>query len=319
MLEILQNFLVHTKPANGGKRNVGFDARRATANLSAESTSQAHGWSVCYLTQAGAIPPSPCPSTPHYYYAFEAVAPRLFAVLSIVPDPGTSCDVPSLLGYADNLCENTSLGCTQASPPSTQTGFQRVAGAELGADRGNSSADTDLIGHKTIRDPIARSPFEQIIKAVEFSLVQGQVHTRFGQTEIVDPVQQRHGNRPCCCANSRIGNVKINSTILGSLFMPLFFGTTIAAAALAVLAAMRWNEPDTAFMLTGGAIHIVGMFLVTVIFNVPLNNELARADPAYADTAAVWTRYLRDWTFWNHVRTIASTAASALFIAALLA
>jgi uncharacterized membrane protein len=52
---------------------------------------------------------------------------------------------------------------------------------------------------------------------------------------------------------------------------------------------------------------------------VPLNNELARADPAYADTAAVWTRYLRDWTFWNHVRTIASTAASALFIAALLA
>jgi uncharacterized membrane protein len=64
---------------------------------------------------------------------------------------------------------------------------------------------------------------------------------------------------------------------------------------------------------------IARLAFVTVIFNVPLNNELARADPAHADTAAVWARYLSDWTFWNHVRTIASTAASALFIAALLA
>ena len=111
----------------------------------------------------------------------------------------------------------------------------------------------------------------------------------------------------------------INSTILGSLFMQLFFGTTIAAAALAVLAVVRWGEPGTAFMLAGGAIYVAGMFLITVIFNVPLNNELARADPAHADTAQVWARYLKDWTVWNHVRTIASTAASALFIAALLA
>jgi uncharacterized membrane protein len=111
----------------------------------------------------------------------------------------------------------------------------------------------------------------------------------------------------------------INATILGSLFMPLFFGTTIAAAVLGVPAIMRWGEPGTAFMLAGGAIYFVGMFLITVIFNVPLNNELARAHPAHADTAAIWARYLSDWTFWNHVRTVASTAASALFIAALLA
>jgi uncharacterized membrane protein len=120
-------------------------------------------------------------------------------------------------------------------------------------------------------------------------------------------------------ANGVAAMNSINATILGSLFMPLFFGTTIAAAVLGVLAIMRWGEPGTAFMLAGGAIYVVGMFLVTVFFNVPLNNELARAYPAHADTAAVWARYLSDWTFWNHVRTIASTAASALFIAALLA
>ena len=110
----------------------------------------------------------------------------------------------------------------------------------------------------------------------------------------------------------------INSTILRSLFMPLFFGTTIAGAALAVLAIMRWSEPGAALMLAGGVIYVIGMFLVTVVYNVPLNNELARADPADANTAQLWARYLKDWTFWNHVRTIASTTASALFIAALV-
>ena len=106
----------------------------------------------------------------------------------------------------------------------------------------------------------------------------------------------------------------INSTILGSLFMPLFFGTTISAAVLAVLAVFRWGEPGALIILAGGLIYVVGMFICTVVYNVPLNNELARAGTGSAE---MWVRYLKDWTFWNHVRTIASTAAMALFIAAI--
>ena len=56
---------------------------------------------------------------------------------------------------------------------------------------------------------------------------------------------------------------------------------------------------------------MIGMFVVTMAFNVPLNNALLRGD------AATWQRYLVSWTRWNHVRTLASMAASALFIAAL--
>lgn len=108
----------------------------------------------------------------------------------------------------------------------------------------------------------------------------------------------------------------INSTILGSLFMPLFFGTTIASAVLAVLALFRWSEPGAAAMLAGGLVYVVGMFICTVVYNVPLNNELARAGTGSVEA---WARYLKDWTFWNHVRTVASTAAMALFIVALLA
>jgi len=55
---------------------------------------------------------------------------------------------------------------------------------------------------------------------------------------------------------------------------------------------------------------------VTVLFNVPLNNKLAAVKPDSAEGNAVWTRYLREWTLWNHVRTVAPLAAMAAFILA---
>jgi uncharacterized membrane protein len=56
-----------------------------------------------------------------------------------------------------------------------------------------------------------------------------------------------------------------------------------------------------------------------MVLNVPLNNALARVDPSSAAGAAEWARYLKDWTLWNHVRTVASIAAAALFTYALCA
>jgi len=101
-----------------------------------------------------------------------------------------------------------------------------------------------------------------------------------------------------------------------SLLAPgvLWFVGIGAAAVLAVLALVRWGEPGAMIMLAGGLIYVVGMFICTVVYNVPLNNELAQAGTGSAE---VWARYLKDWTFWNHVRTLASTAAMALFIAAI--
>jgi uncharacterized membrane protein len=54
-----------------------------------------------------------------------------------------------------------------------------------------------------------------------------------------------------------------------------------------------------------------------MVFNVPLNNALAAVDPASSEGAAVWADYLRTWTNWNHVRTLAALAASGAFIFAL--
>jgi uncharacterized membrane protein len=111
----------------------------------------------------------------------------------------------------------------------------------------------------------------------------------------------------------------INVTILQSLFMPVFFGTTLLAAAVPVWALIRWGDAGAPAMLAGGVIYVVGMFVCTILFNVPLNNQLAAVDPASAEAAAVWARYLREWTLWNHVRTASCVVACALFIAAIAA
>ena len=103
----------------------------------------------------------------------------------------------------------------------------------------------------------------------------------------------------------------INRVILRSPFMPLFFGTTLASAVLFVLGFLRFGTSGAASLIAGGAIHVVGMFVVTIAFNVPLNDALQRGE------LATWRRYLVTWTAWNHVRTVASLTASALFIAAL--
>jgi uncharacterized membrane protein len=109
----------------------------------------------------------------------------------------------------------------------------------------------------------------------------------------------------------------INVDIQRSLFMPIFLGSTLVAAILTVIGLLRWGEPAALPMLVGGVLYVVGMFVVTMVFNVPLNNELAKVPLGSPESAILWAKYLKQWTFWNHIRTIASTVAFASFIRAI--
>ncbi len=109
----------------------------------------------------------------------------------------------------------------------------------------------------------------------------------------------------------------INDVILGSAFMPLFFGTSLAAAGAVVLYFVDPGRAGASWMLIAGIVYVVGMFLCTAIFNVPLNEKLKAVDPGSTAGAEMWTQYLREWTHWNHVRTLASAVAGALFFLAL--
>lgn len=106
----------------------------------------------------------------------------------------------------------------------------------------------------------------------------------------------------------------INDTILRSLFMPLFFGSSITSVLLIIFAFVHWGESGTVLTLIAGAVYFVGMFVCTVLFNVPLNNALAKLDPNSADAHQVWSRYLITWTRWNHLRTVSSLVTCILCI-----
>lgn len=105
----------------------------------------------------------------------------------------------------------------------------------------------------------------------------------------------------------------INVAIINPMFLGVFMGTGALCAVLAISSIVRWELSGSVYLLAGAALYIFGC-LVTMIFNVPLNNALA-AGPTDTD---LWAKYLVDWTFWNHVRTAVSLASAALFTIALV-
>jgi len=79
----------------------------------------------------------------------------------------------------------------------------------------------------------------------------------------------------------------INEVILRSLFMPVFFGSSIISFLLIVVAFVYWGDAGAGLVLIAGIVYFVGMFACTIIFNVPLNNALARPGPD-SSTSGRW-------------------------------
>lgn len=102
----------------------------------------------------------------------------------------------------------------------------------------------------------------------------------------------------------------INITAINPLFMLALFGTAMACIFLAISSVLKWHQPGAAYLLVGSLLYLIGTVLVTIAFNVPLNDALAIAKPDSTEGANLWARYLTNWTFWNHVRTIAALAAA---------
>ncbi len=108
----------------------------------------------------------------------------------------------------------------------------------------------------------------------------------------------------------------INVTVLNPWFFTVFFGTAAGCIFLAIFALLNWSGPVAIHLAVGSMLYIVGSIVVTMAFNVPLNNALARADANNPDSVSLWRHYLHRWTFWNHVRTAGSLAAATLLVLA---
>jgi uncharacterized membrane protein len=112
---------------------------------------------------------------------------------------------------------------------------------------------------------------------------------------------------------------EINITVITPLFMTAIFGTGVACLAIAIVALADWNDDYGPYLIAAAVLYVLGSVGVTMVFNVPRNNALARVDPESAEGESVWRRYLVEWTAWNTVRTVACLATTGLLIGAVAA
>ena len=102
----------------------------------------------------------------------------------------------------------------------------------------------------------------------------------------------------------------INVVAVTPLFMTALFGTAAACVVLIVLAGLNAQQPAAGNVIVGTLSYLVGTVAVTIVCNVPQNERLAAVNPSSAEGARLWTDYVRSWTAWNHVRTIAALIAA---------
>ncbi|ASV85775.1 hypothetical protein CES85_1709 [Ochrobactrum quorumnocens] len=120
-------------------------------------------------------------------------------------------------------------------------------------------------------------------------------------------------------ANAGISAMQsINITVINGTFFAAFFGTAVLCLAIIALGLLGFGSLSK-WVMIGAAVYLIGTIGVTMVLNVPLNNQLAAIDANAATSADVWLAYVRDWTLWNHVRTGAALIAALILGASALA
>ena len=103
---------------------------------------------------------------------------------------------------------------------------------------------------------------------------------------------------------------QINVAIINPWFFICFFGALVFTVLAAVLH-LRGDGRGVLPWIAAALVLYVATLVITIGFNVPLNDELAAAgDPdRTADLAAVRERFEAAWVRWNIARAVACTAA----------
>ncbi len=110
----------------------------------------------------------------------------------------------------------------------------------------------------------------------------------------------------------------INVVVINPSFLGAFFGTAVLSLVAGGLALAGWSRPSATFFLGGALFYLVGTILVTIVGNVPLNDQLAAVSATDPSAREVWEHYLDRWTMWNHVRTAAAMVAALLYTLGLM-
>jgi uncharacterized membrane protein len=110
----------------------------------------------------------------------------------------------------------------------------------------------------------------------------------------------------------------INVVVINPWFMIPFVGTAAMSMLLGAAALFGWGDLNRVLLVVGAVLYVLGVFGVTMAFNVPRNDALAAIDAGSVSGASQWAKFVPSWTTWNTVRTIAAIGAAASFTGALV-
>ncbi len=108
----------------------------------------------------------------------------------------------------------------------------------------------------------------------------------------------------------------INRKVYKTVFMVLLLGMSFVSPVFIGYAYFYVSGPAMYPIVVGGVVYFFGVFIVSLLFNVPMNQRLDVMDYTAKDTHAYWQTYVPVWSFWNYIRAIASGGAAVCFLLA---
>ena len=112
----------------------------------------------------------------------------------------------------------------------------------------------------------------------------------------------------------------INATVRNGVFAFSFFGAALFLVLALVVHTPRLRTRRFMLIALAAVLYIGGGFMLTLLVNVPMNQELAlvSSEAAPATLAQIRAEYEGPWNFWNGVRTVFSSLAFLALIGACL-
>jgi uncharacterized membrane protein len=103
-------------------------------------------------------------------------------------------------------------------------------------------------------------------------------------------------------------------------FLLAYLGAAVLAFVVGIIAVVQLRRRGRWWVLVGAVFGVLAA-IITMAFNVPLNDHLDGVDPQGLSTGAAareWLAYYQPWTAWNHVRAVTAFVAAALMLFGLL-
>jgi len=124
--------------------------------------------------------------------------------------------------------------------------------------------------------------------------------------DAIDPYHAAHAMRA------------INRKIINPFFLFAFAGSVLVGAVTGVLLLVLDETTAAILFFAATGVYLIGNVVLTNAKNIPLNNELDRAEIP-PDATKLWSRFAVPWTRWNTVRAVACAVSVVLVAFAMYA